>query len=1069
MSSTSEKPAGEPQGKGAGATIAGLFVGRPVLAIVLNLLIVVAGVAAFTGVEVRELPNIDQPVITIRTNYKGATPETIDKEITGIIEAAVARTPGVVAISSQSSAGQSRVTIQFSASTDINVAASDLRDAVGNLRGLPTDDNFTPPTIVKADTDSDAIMRLAATSKTLPIDQLTAVVDDQIVDRLAAVSGVADVQLFGDRDPLVRILIDSDALAARNLTVNDLLNALSTVTLDAPAGKVSDDNQSLLLRADASTKSADEIAAIRINPQVRVSDVAEVIFGPADSTSSLRVNGQTGVGLGIVRQAKSNTLDISTGIRAAVDELNKSLPDDVKLTITSDDATFIRDSIREVIITLLLATAIVIAIIYIFLRSLRVTFIPAITVPIALTGAFAAIWAAGFSINILTLLALVLATGMVVDDAIVVIENISRQRSLGMGPRASAVLGTRQVFFAVLSTTATLVAVFVPISFFPGVAGRLFSEFGFVLAFAVMLSAFVALTLSPMLASRLISDKESDHGTHNPVGRAVVAFGEACVRLYARLLNAALAAPMIVIIIAMVFAGGAYFAYRLLPSELTPQEDRGAIPLSVRGPPGATVDYVADQMRRVEQIMAPYIKSGEVTNTFSIAQGGGGGGFMFATLAPWDERTRSQAQITAEMNRQLAAIPGIQVSAFTSNSLGIRGGGQGLQFSITGTDYDALGKAADTLINAMQDDPVFATVRLNFDTTQPQLSVKIDRARASSVGVSVANISSAISTLVAGDNLGNYYIADQPIEILAQAPDGAIQDPAGLENVQLRSDTGKMVPLSSLVTFEESAVAPSLARESQRRAMPISATLAPGIDLRQAMNHMEAIAKRVLPAGMSYVYTGEAKELNNASSGVVQTFAFALLVVVLVLAAQFESFTSAFILMATVPFGIASAMYAMALTGGSLNIYSEIGLVLLVGLMSKNGILMVEFANQLRDQGQSVMDSIRNAALIRLRPIVMTMIATVLGGLPLLFTTGAGAESRRALGWIIVGGLGFATVATLFLTPVVFSLLARFSKPRAAEEERLARELAEAEARPPSLEPTAEESGEIPELPAAAE
>ncbi len=634
----------EKQQGGQGAGVATLFVSRPVLAIVLNLLIVVAGIAAFTGVEVRELPNIDQPVITIRTSYAGATPETIDKEITGTIEGAVARTPGVVGISSQSSAGQSRVTVQFDSSTDLNVAANDLRDAVGGIRGLP--DDADPPQIVKADTGSDAIMRLSAISTDLSIDQLTALVNDQVIDRLAAVSGVADVQLFGDRDPLVRVLINSDALAARNLTVNDLLNALSTVTLDAPAGRVADDNQSLLLRADASTKSADEISAIQVAPGVKVNDVAEVIFGPADQTTSLRMNGQNGIGLAIVRQAKSNALDISTGIRAAVAELNQTLPKDVQLSISSDDASYIRDSITEVILTLLLATGIVVAIMYLFLRSLRVTFIPAITVPIALTGTFAAIWAAGFSLNILTLLALVLATGMVVDDAIVVIENISRQRSLGMG--------LRQVFFAVISTTATLAAVFIPISFFPGVAGRLFSEFGFVLAFAVVLSAFVALTLSPMLASRLIGDTAHEH--HNAFSSMLGRFGEACVRLYARLLDWALAAPAIVILIAAIFAGGAYFAFQLLPSELTPPEDRGQIPLSIRGPPGATVDYVTDQMRSVEQVMAPYLKSGEVVNTFATAQGGGGGGFMFATLAPSGER-RSQAEITAEINPQASVDP----------------------------------------------------------------------------------------------------------------------------------------------------------------------------------------------------------------------------------------------------------------------------------------------------------------------------------------------------------------------------------------------------------------------------
>ena len=524
------------------------------LAIVLNLLIVVAGVAAFSGVEVRELPNIDQPVITVRTNYDGATPETIDKEITGIIEGAVARTPGVVSISSQSVAGQSRVTIEFDPSTDINVAANDLRDAIGNLRDLP--DDADPPTIVKADTNSDAIMRLSATSATLPIEELTQIVNDRIVDRLAAVEGVADVQLYGDRDPLVRIIIDPDALAARNLSGTDLLAALSSVTLDAPAGNVSDLNQSLLVRADASAKSAEEIGAIQINPTTRVSDVADVVFGPADKTSTLRMNGKTGVGLGIIRQAKSNALDISDGVHKAVDELNASLPDGVKLTITSDDATFIRGSIHEVIFTLLLATAIVIAIIYLFLRSLRVTFIPAVTVPIALIGTFAAIWVAGFSINILTLLALVLATGLVVDDAIVVIENISRQRGLGLGPRAAAVLGTKQVFFAVLSTTATLCAVFIPISFFPGVAGRLFSEFGFVLAFAVLLSAFVALTLCPMLASRWIGDggPPAEPQSHRPRRHR---HRHAAERLYARLLDACLAAPMVVIVASLLFAGGA--------------------------------------------------------------------------------------------------------------------------------------------------------------------------------------------------------------------------------------------------------------------------------------------------------------------------------------------------------------------------------------------------------------------------------------------------------------------------------------------------------------------------------
>ncbi len=1053
------------QGRGGG--LAGLCVRRPVLTVVMNLLIIVAGIAAFMGVEVRELPDVDRPVITVRTNYGGAAPETIDKEITAVIEGAVARTPGVVSISSSSSAGQSRVTVEFDVNTDVDVAANDLRDAIGNLRSLPDDSDA--PTIVKADLDSDAIVRLAATSATLSIQDLTKIVQDRIVSRLSAVEGVADVQVYGDRDPLVQIILDLDALAARQLTVADLNSALGNVTLDAPAGSISDANRTLLVRADATAKTAEEIGNIQINPSTRVSDVADVVFGPADKTTTLRINGRTGLGLGIVRQARANTLEISSGVRAAVAELQRSLPPDVDLTITSDDSTFISGAIREVAITLLLATTIVVTIIYLFLRSVRITFIPAVTVPISLLGTLAAMWVVGFSINILTLLALVLATGMVVDDAIVVIENISRQRGLGLGPRAAAVIGTRQVFFAVLATTATLVAVFVPISFFPGLAGSLFSEFGFVLAFAVVVSTFVALTLAPMAASRLIGDRQAAPA-RNPVGRAAVALGEWAVRVYARILDACLAAPMVVIVAAALFAGAAVVGYRLLPSELVPTEDRGFIPISVGTPQGSTVDYTDARIHQIEGIAQAFVDSGEATNMFAISRGSGNGGFMFLTLALWDQRARKQSEITADLNARLQGIPGVRVLAFTPNSLGIRGGGQGLRFAVTGSgDYDSLAATGENLTVAMEESGRFSRVQLNYDTTQPQMSIRIDRQRATDIGIPVASISAAVQTLLDGRDLGSFYVGDDPIEIRLRVPEGMIQDVHALESVQLRTIDGKMVPLSTLVTFEEGAVAPSLPRQDQRRAVPVRADPADGVDLAQAMATVRALATDHLQPGMSLNFTGEAKELANTAGGVARTFVFALIIVLLVLAAQFESFVSALILIATVPFGLAAAVFAMLLTGGSLNIYSQIGLVMLVGLMSKNGILIVEFANQLRDTGQSVHDAIRNAALIRLRPVVMTMVSTVLGGLPLLLLSGAGSEARRALGWIIVGGLGFATVATLFLTPVVFSLLAGFSKPRVTEERRLQRELAAAEAAPGTFSPTAEETGALPAPVAAAE
>jgi len=1026
---------------GRGYSVAALFVRRPVLAIVLNLLIIVVGVAAFMGIEVRELPNADRPVITIRTNYDGATPETVDKEITSIVEGAVARTPGVASISSRSTSGQSRVTVEFNVSADIDVAAADLRDAIGNLRSLPNEAD--PPIIIKADSDSDPIIRVAATSSTLAIQDLTKLVDDRVIDRLAAVEGVADIRIYGARHPLVQIIIDPDALAARRLTVADINSALASVTVDAPAGEISDANRMLLVRADASAKTIEEIEAIQINPVTRVDDVADVVFGPAERTTSLRINGQTGLGMAIVRRAASNTITISQNVRSVVEELNATLPDSIELRVTSDDAVFIGEAIQEVVISLFLATLIVIAIIYLFLRSARVTFIPAVTVPISLIGTLAAMWLVGFSINIITLLALVLATGLVVDDAIVVIENISRQRALGMTPRAAAVIGLRQVFFAVMATTVTLVAVFVPISFFPGIAGRIFAEFGFVLAFAVTISSFVAITLCPMLASRLIRHHEFEP-SRNPVGRLVSAIGGRAVALYGRLLDAALAAPMVVIVVSVLFAGAAVSGYGLLPQELTPPEDRGFVPVSIRAPQGSTVDYTIGQIRLVEEKAMPFVTNGEAKNLFAITRSGGSGGFMFLTLVPWDERDRSQMEIAADLNRRLQTIPGVQVSARSSNSLGLRGGGQGVAFSVTGPEYAELADAADILITAMEQSPAFDRIRLNYDTTQPQLSIRLDNRRATDAGIPIDTIASVVQTLLSGRDVGDFYLGDDAIEIRARIPNGMIQDSSGLDAIQLRTPDGAMVPLSSFVTFEETAVAPSLPRQDKSRAIPIIASLGDGVALGQATIALQTLAAETLPVGMGIALTGEAKELDSTSGGVIQTFAFAIIIVLLVLAAQFESFISASILMATVPFGLAAAVFALLLTGSSLNIYSQIGLVIIVGLMAKNGILIVEFANQLRDSGQSVRDAIRNASIIRLRPVVMTMLSTILGGLPLILRSGAGSEAREALGWIIVGGLGIATISTLFLTPVIYMLLARFARPRVAEEQRLAKELAEA-------------------------
>ncbi|WP_181706054.1 efflux RND transporter permease subunit [Chthonobacter rhizosphaerae] len=1024
-----------------------LFVQRPVLALVINLLVIVAGLAALNGIEIRELPDVDRPVVTVTVDYSGASPETVDSEITAEVESAASRVSGVASISGQSQFGRSRVTVEFLDSVDLNVAANDLRDAVSRIRNSLPDD-VDEPQIVKADADGDAIMRVSVMSDTMTIEQLTTLVTERIEDRIASVNGVADVQIFGDREAIFRIDVDQAALAARGLTIGDLSEALGTVTFDAPAGSLQNQNQSLVVRADARLVKPEEIGNLLLNPTTRVRDVAEVTLGPDLRTSQLRVNGRVGVGLGIVRAAQSNTIEISTGVRAAVEELRPTLPEGVDLRVTSDDALFIQGALHEVEIALGLGVAIVVAVIWLFLADWRATLIPTLTIPVSLIGTLAAMWLVGFSINILTLLALVLATGLVVDDAIVVLENIVRRRAMGMKPRAAAVLGTTEVFFAVLATTATLAAVFVPISFLPGTAGGLFREFGFVLAISVGISSVTALTFGPMLAAKLLPDISERPERRSLAGRVLDAVGGVLARLYMGILRACLAAPMVVVAVSLAFGFAAWVAFQALPQELTPREDRGVVLMSVSAPQGVSIDYTGRQMDRINAILQTYLENGEGAAVFSIAGRGGNvnSGFVVLTLTDWAERERSQQEIANEINGRVGRIPGVRAFAINPNSLGIRGGGQGLRFAVLGPDYGGLAEASDRLIAAMEERPEFRGVRLDYQTTQPQLSVEIDRDRAQDLGVSIEGLGVALQAVLDGREIAEVTAGDRSIPVKLLATRSPLNDPKDLENVFVRTGDGRMVPISAIASIREEAVAPSLAREGQQRAVPITSELGEGTALQGALETVREIAAEVLPEGYRIEPLGEAATLEETSGGLALTFGFAIVVILLVLAAQFESFVAALIIIATVPFGLAAAVFAILLTGGTLNLYSQIGLVMLVGIMAKNGILIVEFANQLRDEGYAVRRAIEEACRIRLRPVMMTMIATIVGAVPLVLAFGAGAEARVALGWVLVGGLGFATVFTLFLTPVVYLLLAGFTKPRTAEEARLARELREAEA-----------------------
>ncbi|KPQ05742.1 MAG: hydrophobic/amphiphilic exporter-1 (mainly G- bacteria), HAE1 family [Rhodobacteraceae bacterium HLUCCA12] len=1018
-----------------------LFVRRPILAFVLSALIVIAGLAGLWGVEVRELPDVDRPVVTVTTGFSGAGPETIDREITAAVEGAVGRVSGVKAISSSSRFGRSRIVIEFDDNVDLDTAATDIRDAIGRIRSTLPDD-VDEPRIVKADANADAVMRISVTSSTRSVQELTRLVEEQVEDRLISAPGVADLQVYGNREQVFRVDVDMMQLASRGLSLADVRTTLRNVSFDVPAGALSSDSQSILVRTTASVTTPEAFEALVVRDDTALGDVAQVTLGPAPGESVLRANRQNGIGIGIIRQATSNTLEISDTVTEVVEELQQILPDDVSIFITSDEATFVRGAISEVVMTLILAILIVVGIIYLFLRDARATLIPALTLPVALIGTIAAIYIVGFSVNILTLLALVLATGMVVDDAIVVLENIVRRRAQGMGPRAAAVLGTQEVFFAVVTTTATLAAVFVPLSFLPGQTGGLFREFGFTLAMAVLLSSIVALSLCPVLASRLLRAETA--GRRGPVAW----LGARLAGLYAVLLKGALAAPMAVVAAAVVFGVTAILVSGQIRQELVPSEDRAIALLSVSAPQGVSLDYTNGKMLELEALVAPFRETGEVRNIFSLAGmwGRENRGFMVLTLASWDERERSQQEIVADINSAIRPVLGVRAFAIQPNSLGIRGAGQGLRFAIVGNSYDELSERAEAMVARLQEDPAFGQVRLSYETNQPQLFIEVDRRRASDLGVNIDGLGEALQAVLDGRSIGTVFIEDRSFDITMLSTSTPVRDPGDLERVFIQSDSGQILPLSSFVTLEERAVAPELTRETQMRAVEVTAGLTPDLALGDAYAQVQEIGNELLAEDMRIVPMAEAATLEETSSGLLLTFGFAIAVVFLVLAAQFESFVSAVVVMATVPLGLACAIFALLLTGGSLNVYSQIGLVMLVGIMAKNGILIVEFANQLRDRGASVAEAIFEASTIRLRPVMMTMASTVLGGVPLIFAFGAGAEAREALGWIIVGGLGPAAISTLFLTPVAYLLLARFTTPKAAETARLSRELDEATA-----------------------
>ena len=1012
---------------------------RPVFAAVLSILIVVLGIASLLRLPIRELPDVDSAIISVGTSYAGAAPEIVDTDITAPIEGVIAGIAGIKSISSTSQRSGARTVIEFESGRRIDEAANDVRDAVGRVRSkLPAE--VDEPRITKSDSNSDPVLRIAITSNRMSAAEITDFAERFIVDRIATLDGVAQVLLYGERRYAIRIWLDRRAMAARNLTVDDVESALERNNVELPAGELKSTQRQFTVRADtrlSTPKEFENIVLERVDGYpVRLGDIAKVVRGVEDDQTKVRSDGHEAVGVGVLRQSQANTIAISNRVRAQLDLIRPTLPDGMAIEISSDDAVFINQSIHEVLRALGIAVVLVVLVIFGFLASARATLVPAVTIPVAVIGAFIGIYAFGFSINVLALLALILAIGIVVDDAIVVLENIQRRIELGESPLVAGVLGARQVTFAVIATSLTLIAVFVPISFLEGRVGRLFTEFGFVLAVAVLISMVVALTLCPALCTKLLKGPEG----RGAIGRLIERGLRLATRGYATLLTRALDAPVLVLLVATLVAGASWGLYRVLPQELTPTEDRGVVLVPVSAPQGATIGYTDAEVRKVEAILQPLRAGGEASRIFAIVgrSGQANQGLVVARLVPWSARTRGEQEILRPLIPPLTALPGARSFPSGPAGLGLGSNQTPVHLVIGGPNYQDIQRWSQAIIDRAETNPGLTNITSDFEQNQPQFDVAIDREKADDLGIAAETIGRTLQTMLASREITDYVDRGREYPVIVQARAEDRRTPTDLANIFVRSTTSnELVPLAALVHLNEGADAPTLRRHNRLPSITISASLADGYDLGSAIRFMRALAAETLPPEAAVDFAGQSQQFLETSGGVVVTFALALLIVFLVLAAQFESFVHPLIIMLSVPLAVSGALASLWLTGNSLNIYSEIGIILLIGLMAKNGILIVEFANQLRDEGRSIRDAVVEASVLRLRPIVMTVVSTILGAVPLALASGAGAESRSAIGIVVIGGLGVASALTLILTPVLYDLLARFTHPIGAIERAL--------------------------------
>jgi multidrug efflux pump len=994
---------------------------RPVFATVLSLVIVLVGLVGYQRLPVREYPNIDPPVVTVQTSYFGASAEIIESQVTNVLEDSLAGIEGIDYMTSISREETSQITITFRLDRDPDAAAADVRDRVSRVRGRLPDD-VEDSVIQKVEADAQPIIYLAFFSDRHSPLEVSDYADRYVKDRLQTLPGVAEVRIFGERRYAMRLWLDPARLAALDMTTQEVEEALRRQNVEIPAGRIESADREFTVLAETDLRTPEQFDDLILRDAggylVRLADVGKAELGAADERRRVRFKGTTTVSLGVVKQSTANPLDLSRAVRENLPAIVDSLPEGMRVEVAHDRAVFIDESIKNVYHAIGEAAVLVVLIIFLFLRSLRATLVPLVTIPVSLIGAFALMYMLGFSINTLTLLAIVLAIGLVVDDAIVMLENIYRHVEDGMAPVAAALQGSREIGFAVVAMTLTLAAVYLPIGFMTGKTGRLFTEFAWTLAGAVVVSGFVALTLSPMMCAKLIRH-ESKHGVaYRTIERGL----DAMTLGYRRLLARALSAWPVVALVGAGVVASIFVLYANLKSELAPFEDQGTVVGIFVAPEGATIDAIDAYAKRLEAI---YQAEPDVDRYFVVVgtpvvnQG-----ISFIKMTPWDERERTQKEIAGSLAPKMAKVPGVMAFPVNPPPLGQSVRNKPVELVVkTSRPYRELETIVDELMAKAAQSPALLNIETDLKLNTPQIRVNLDREKAANLGIAVETLGRSVETLLAGRQVTRFKREGEQYDVIVQIRDEDRMTPDALNRIYVRAAEGAMVPLSNLVQIEETVAPKELNHFNQMRAATITANLAPGYSQGDGIAILEAAAAEVLPGTARLDYSGQAREFKEASADIYITFALALAFIYLVLAAQFESFRDPLIIMLTVPLSIAGGLAGLWLSGGTLNIYSQVGLVTLIGLITKHGILIVEFANQMREEGRSVREAVTEASVLRLRPILMTTGATVFGAVPLAIAAGAGAESRQDIGWVIVGGLTVGTFFTLFVIPVVYALV----------------------------------------------